>query len=271
MLDKAKTYLAEDDIKSAALELRNALQQNAKNTEARLLLGHISLKIGDNASSLAKIYLATGRFKKLLDEIQPVATWAAENQANLLGLHALALANLDDIKPALNKLEEAKSIKNDALQVLKTTAIFQLAELLDGDIEKTLTQALLLYPANNELLFIQASNYTQKDEHTKAAAVYKKIINKERSGLITADVHKASIGLAQLQFQDDKLDLASATLSPVLQSNNSSPEANFLSGKISFYQKNHTQALEHIRRVLAVAPEHAPSLLLMGEINYVLI
>jgi len=290
MLDKAKTYLAEDNIKSAALELRNVLQKNTKNTEARFLLGTISLHLGDNASAekefnrallsggdqqkiqpaLARIYLATGRFKKLLDEIKPVDTWTAENQANILGLHALALANLDEIKPALSKLEEAKKVKHDALHVLKTTAIFQLAKLLDGDIEKTITQALSLYPSNNELLFIQASNFTQKEKDAEASAIYQKIIHNERSGLITADVHKASIGLAQLQFQTGKLDLASATLAPILRGNNSSPEANFLSGKINFQQNNNAQALEQIRRVLAAVPDHAPSLLLIGRINYAL-
>jgi predicted Zn-dependent protease len=47
MLNNAKDYLNKGDLLAASIELRNALQNNTKNAEARYLPGNINLKICD--------------------------------------------------------------------------------------------------------------------------------------------------------------------------------------------------------------------------------
>jgi Tfp pilus assembly protein PilF len=47
MLNNAKDYLNTGDLLATSIELRNTLQNNNKNAEARYLLGNINLKIGD--------------------------------------------------------------------------------------------------------------------------------------------------------------------------------------------------------------------------------
>jgi cytochrome c-type biogenesis protein CcmH/NrfG len=51
MVEAAKQYLAEKDIRKAALELKGALQKNPANGEARYLMGQINLDIGDSAAA----------------------------------------------------------------------------------------------------------------------------------------------------------------------------------------------------------------------------
>lgn len=290
MLDKAKTYLDKGNPKAATLELRNVLQKNNRNAEARFLLGNVSLKIGDFATAekefgratlagwdqqqtqlaLARIFVATKKFQKLLDEITIQDTWSPDTRANISALRAIAEASLNKTQQAQSTLEEARSTKPNAFQVLKATAMFQLTGLQNGDAEQTLTQALLLYPDNNELLFIRASHYMQNKKLSAATDTYKKIINNEPPNLTTADGHKAKIGLARLQIIQNNLDEAIATLTPLLNKNDNDPEANYLRGLISFSKKEYNQAEDYIRKLLAVIPNHNRSQHLMGEIKYTL-
>ena len=290
LLDKAKTYLNENNPKAAVLELRNVLQKNHKNAEARFLLGNINLSIGDFATAeeefgkaalagwdqqqiqpaLASIFIATRKYQKLLDEIIIQDDWSAEVRANTTALRALAEANLDKPELAKTSLEKAISYKKDTLQVFKTTAIFQLAGLLKGDVAKTLELALSHYPDNTGLLLLLASYSTQTNKLDDAVNAYKKIISSQPPGLITADAHKAHIGLTRLQIADNKLDDAVATLAPLLKRNKNDIEANYLSGLINFRKKDYNQAEDHIRKLLAVIPDHAPSHQLMGQIKFAL-
>ncbi len=290
LLDKAKTYLDENKPKAAALELRNVLQKNNKNAEARFLLGSISLTIGDFTTAekefgratlagwdqqqiqpaLASIFIATGRYQKLLDEIINQDDWSAKTRANIAAQRAMAEASLDKSELAKSTLNDARSYKADAFHVFKTTAIFQLAGLQEGDVAKTLELALSHYPDDTEFLLLLAIHNAQINKLDAAADAYKKIISNQPANLISTNIHKARIGLARLQIAENKLDKAEKTLAPLLKNNKNNPEANYLSGLISFSKKNYGQAEEHIRKLLTIMPDHVPSHQLMGKIKFAL-
>ncbi|MDX2505566.1 MAG: PEP-CTERM system TPR-repeat protein PrsT [Gammaproteobacteria bacterium] len=290
MLQNAKTYLDKGDPKAASLELRNVLQKNNENAEARFLLGSINMKIGDLTTAekefrraahagwdhqqtqlaLARIFIATKKLQKLLDEIVNQNTWSSDTRANISALRALAEAGLSKPELAKTTLEEARNYKANALQVLKTTAIFQLAGLQDGNAAQTLDLALSHYPDNTELLLLLASYDIQNKKLSAAADTYRQIISIEPSNLITANVHKAHIGLARLQVFENNLDEAIVTLAPLLKRNENDPGANYLSALISFNQGNYNRASDHMHNLLALAPDHSQSQQLMGKIKYAL-
>ena len=150
MLQNAKTYLDKGDLMAASIELRNTLQKNNDNAEARYLLGSVSLEIGDLTTAekelrraalagwneeetqigLARVLIARKEFQKLLDEIVIVNTWSPATRANISGLRALAEASQGRIPEAKTTLDEGRAYMADAFQVLKTTAMFQLAGIL---------------------------------------------------------------------------------------------------------------------------------------------
>lgn len=290
MLDKAKTHLHDGDLKSGAIELRNTLQKNSENAQARYLLGSISYRFGDMDAAekefrraalagwdqqqtqlaLARTFIAKNELQKLLDEIIVQETWSANNRANISALRALAEASLNQTELAKTTLEKARNYQENALQVLKTTAIFQLADLLDGDATQTLKLALSQHTDNTELLLLLASYNLQNNKLTAAEAGFKKTIQLEPAGLITVTTLKANIGLARVQILNNELDQAKALLASVLKSNKNNPEANYLSGFIHFSQQDFSRAEEYIRNLLSILPNHVQSHQLMGKIKYAL-
>ena len=55
LVESAKVYIEKNQLREATLELKNALQANPKNAEARYLLGELNIIFGDMASA-AKEY-----------------------------------------------------------------------------------------------------------------------------------------------------------------------------------------------------------------------
>ena len=290
MLQNAKAYLDKGELMAASIELRNTLQKNHENAEARFLLGSINLKIGDLTSAekefrqaalagwneeetnegLARIFIARNEFQKLLDEIVIKNTWSPATRANISALRALAEASLGQTLQAKTTLAKGNEYKANAFQVLKTTAIFQLFGMLEGEASNTLKTALSLYPENPDLLLLHASSDIQNSNLTRAAETFRKIISLDPPKLITFNGRRAHIGLAHLLIIGKNYDEAITTLAPILKVNNKDPEANYLGGLLAFQQRDYHRAEGHMRTLLAIAPDNSPSQLLMGKIKYAL-
>jgi len=290
MLQNAKTYLDKGELQAASIELRNTLQKNNENAEARYLLGNVNLEIGDIASAekefkraalagwneeetqigLARVLIVRKEFQKLLDEIVIDNTWSPATRANISGLRALAEASQSRIPEAKTTLDEGRTYMADAFQVLKTTAMFQLNGIQEGDASNTLKTALALYPDNPELMLLDASKDLRNNNPSRAADTFRKIIDLEPSNLITPNGRRARIGLTRLQIIENSYDEANVTLEPLLKRNNKDPEANYLAVLLAYGQGDYNSAEDHVRILLAMAPNNSQLQQLMGKIKYAL-
>lgn len=288
MLMNAKKHLDNGELMAASIELRNTLQENTENAEARYLLGNVSLKAGDLKTAekefrqaadagwdqeavqlqLARIFISKKAYKKLLIEIETVDTWSVDTRANIAGLRALAEAGLNNVTKAKNTLDEGRSLNKDAIQVLRTTAILQLAGILEGDASSTLETALSLNPDNPEILLLHASNDIQNKNLSRATDTYKRIIALDPAKLVTANGRKARIALSRLQIIQKDYNTAEKTLAPLLKISDKDPEVNYLTGLLAFKQGSLNRAEDHLRKILTVAPDNTQVQLLMGKIKY---
>jgi len=290
MLQSAKTYLDKGELMAASIELRNTLQKNNENAEAHYLLGIINLRIGDLTSAekelrqaadagwsqesiqlqLARILVSRKAFKQLLKEIKPLDTWSVDARANIAGLRALAEAGLNNKTKASIAIDEGRKLNKGAVQVLRSTAILQLAGLLEGDASNTLDTAKSLHPDNPEILLLHAMNDVRNKQLSRAAETFSIVIALDPAKFLTMTGRKARLSLARLQIAEKKYGEADSTLAPILKNSSKDPEASYLTGMIAYTQGNFNRAEDYIRKLLAVLPDNLQAHLLMGKIKYTL-
>jgi len=288
LLQRAKGYLVEREINAAAIELRNALQENPDNAEARYLLGLIYLDYGDflaaekefrragkagwneadTFTGLARVLAGQKNYKRLVDKIEVKDSFPVTVQADLLALRAVAEAGLGDPDQAGTTLAEAARLDADAFQVLNATVQLQLVNGQSSAAKDTLAAALREYPDNPELLLLAAGMAAQEKDESSAIETYQRVIDSDTDGFITLYGSRARLSLAQLHILAQDLDQAEALLKPLYRRNPGDPYLNYLGGLLAFLRGDYDKAEEHLLKVLKLASEHVPTRLLFGTVNY---
>ena len=94
-VEEAKTHLAAGKHKAAIIELKNALQKNGKNQEARWLLGKVYFDQGQFADA-AKELTRAQEFGQSEDDVLPLLSQSLLTQGESDKLQELSADNLSD-------------------------------------------------------------------------------------------------------------------------------------------------------------------------------
>lgn len=215
-LERAHTYADEADFESARIELKNALQLDSSNAEARCLLGQLHLEVGNLLDAekelergralgcpddavlplLAQTQLARGEFQSVL-ALEP-GQIGADARSHLLSLQAIASL-------FLGQAVQADELVALALEASPQSTHAQLAaariEALSGDsgkairmIDSVLGQA----PENHEAWRLKGHTYWRMLQLREAREAFGQSIANTR--LPIAD--HVSRGLINIQMED---------------------------------------------------------------------
>jgi putative PEP-CTERM system TPR-repeat lipoprotein len=283
-VQEAKTLQAKGDNKAAIIQLKNALQKDADNKEARYLLGLIYNQTGDFASAekelrkaqqlgyepgktlaaLGRALLGKGEFQKVLDEIKPTADAKGEALAGVMtyrGNAALALGKKDVAKAAFATAVNSDPAFSDAyLGAARLAAA-------EKDLDETLRQvdvALLKSPKNVDAWLMKGDALRAQAKNEEAITAYQQAL-KVDDGNVTARMSLASIYLAA-----DKFDAARAEISAARKAAPNNPMTRYMQALVDFRQAKYPEARDNLQEVLKSAPEHMPSILLSGAVAYAL-
>ena len=282
LVTEAKAYQQKGDHKAAVIQLKNALQKNPDDMEARYLLGTIYNETGDPqsaekeirkavslgmsrdkaASSLGKALLMQGQFQKVLDETTQVPDAKSDAEISILRGNAYL---------ALGKNADAKASFESALKdkVNATAALIGLAKhaLIEKDFDtatRLSEQAINQNPKNVEAWLFKGDLLRAQGKVEPALAAYDETL-KLKPDNTSAHIVKANLEIGAGKFNEAKLDIdAAKKVTPngliVL----------YTQALLDFSQKKNTAALESLQQVLRVAPEHMPSVLLAGAVQLAL-
>ena len=168
-VQRAQDYLDRGELNVARIELKNALQQNRENAQARLLLGELKLKVG-NAPAAEKELRRASELGLADGALLPLLARALLAQGKYDELRALPLGNLT------TKEQKAEILTAQGLGKPGQTEMLAAAELMIGE-------ALLLDPQSAYAGVARASLLAVKKEYAGA--------RKELDGILERDADYA--------------------------------------------------------------------------------
>lgn len=280
-LASAKQLESAGDRKGALIEIKNALQQQPDNGEARFLLGRTYYADNDFANAekelrlaiakgyqspeasilLARTLLLTRQPKKVLDEIATLPSATADTNATILALRAHAHAQTGDqenMQTSLRQADELVAEHPDTLAVRAGMAY------TSGDAAQALAlveKAIAKADARVDLLVMQADLLRALKRGDQALAAYGKALTLEPGNL------PARLAVAQHHLGTENLDKAQAELKILHTYAPNNLMGRYLEGLIEFRRKNFDASNLKLQEVLRGAPDFAPANLLVGAIS----
>ncbi|MDX1654678.1 MAG: tetratricopeptide repeat protein [Candidatus Competibacteraceae bacterium] len=194
-LERAVSSLEQGDLRTGVIELKNALQQNPDNAQARLLLGKTYLQLGDPVAAekelrrardlavgrqqwlppLGEAYLAQSQFQRLLDEITLEADDPKPLQAQALALQGLAELGRGDRETARARLSRALELDDGQIN-----ALLGLARLTINDdpqqAQALLERALDKQPDSFQVWQLQGQLHQAQGEHKAAIEAFDRVL-----------------------------------------------------------------------------------------------
>jgi putative PEP-CTERM system TPR-repeat lipoprotein len=281
-IQRAKDFEDRGNLKSSIIELKNVLQKNPKNPQARLLLGQIYLKSGMGSEAekefsqaeklgvgheavqlqLGEALLLMGEYQRVLDEIQPGERTSKTNLAYILRLRADSLFKQGKLKDACNLYQE--SLQTDTSHPPTYWGLAQCA-IAEHDLIKArewLDSALKIKDKQAQT-WIFIGDWEQLSRNPKGALdAYTAALRVEPNNQ-EALQNRAALYMAMGQLAAAQADVEKVTkLAP------RSIATRYLQALLSFEQKQFPAARDAIQQVLQNKPDHMPSLLLAGATAY---
>ena len=281
LLSSARDYQAKNDHNAAIIQLKNVLQKQPENGEARLLLGQSALVLGDAPT-------AEKELRKALEYGQPPAIVVPLIAAALLQggspdkvISEFGEKTLDDAKANAElkaHVGEAHLGKGDpksaatafatALQSDPANVRAQLGNI------RLMAGAGKLPEATSDAEKLAAAYPTSPDAHLLVSQL--KLAQGDRAGAVASlqraiDAAPANAGprlqLIALLIADHQLDAATAQIAAARAARAPALQLLFFESQVAAGNKDFAKAREIVQQVLKKAPGHVPSLVLLGGLE----
>ena len=277
----AKTYIEQNDINSAVIELKNALQKDPDYAEARWLLGSSYLKIGDGFAAWKELGLAEslgyggseliaakleslllqGRLDEILAETENL------DRSDSASLALLALRG--DALFRQGKLAEAEEIyravlSEDETSIRARLGLAQVAirrvDFVQAALE--LEDAKKINPDDHRIWSLQGELEILRNQPADAETAFREAVR-----LAGYDL-EAQLGLATSLLLQKKYTEALVPIATVEERYPSHPMARYYRAYIAYQEDRIENARDLLLGILKAQPGHLNSLLLISDIYY---
>jgi len=282
LLASARDYMAKNDNKAAIIQIKNALQSDPNQPEARFLLGKALLDSGDATAAelelkkaldlkqapeqvvplLARALLQTQRFKEVSEQFAKTELSTPESKADLLTSLTIAYAAQNNEAASKEALAQALAAKPDFEPALLVQARMQAGQRdLPGALA-AVEAIVAKNPANHEAWKFKGDLLAGQRDADGALAAYRKAAE------IRPEFFAAHSAIVSLLLQQGKTDEAAQQLAALKKIAPNNSQAVYLDAQIAYQKQDYKGADELLQQLLKVAPNHPGALQLAGAVAF---
>ncbi|MFC1747497.1 XrtA/PEP-CTERM system TPR-repeat protein PrsT [Pseudomonadota bacterium] len=290
-LDRGKEYFYDGDYKASVLELKNALQQNHKNGEARWLLAHNYIILGDGVSAEKELKIASELgitspeltlntakamymqrdFQRLIDTFEKNSDIGSVAANSTLQTY-IARAYL-----GLVKFEEAEQAFNEAYKIQPSNpeALIGLARLASTkknieEAEKRVAEVIQLAPEDAGIWLAKGDIESELRNHADAEQSYQKVIDLEGGKVLTYASSRAQMGIIRTKLALKKTSEAKEHLDVLAKVSPKHLFVIYFRGVIAHNEGDFAAALIDFQDIEKRYPDFRQNILMLGATHLAL-
>jgi putative PEP-CTERM system TPR-repeat lipoprotein len=280
-LQRARDRQEQGDVKGSVIELKNAVQKDPQNAQARWMLGqaYLRAKLPENAIKeleaaqrlgvgtsalqvdLAEALLLQRDFSAVLDRVQLDSQAPAAQRARAMQLRADALIGLGKVPEACALYGESSATDPKLAKAHIGLGTCAFLEDKPDAAEAQVRRAIELDPSNPDHKLMLANLARAGGNRDAAIAAYGEALKNEPAN-IDALSGRALALLAQNRAKDAEKDVRS-----LREAYPRHYMVNYLDAALAAHNQQYEKARDLLQNNLKAAPNHVESLFLLGAVN----
>jgi putative PEP-CTERM system TPR-repeat lipoprotein len=282
-MQRASEFQAQGKLESAIIELKNAVQKNPKNAEARQRLGEIYIAqgLGEAAEGelkraqdlgidyellkvpMGQALLLQGEYARILREVRTAPTSPPENVPKILEIQGRAQLGANHFEEGCQLFAQAQD--DDPKYIPSYWGLTRCA-VARGKVEeahKELDKAIELDGKNSGTWSLLGDLERATKRVPEAETAYANALKYDSKNV------DALLGRALVRIESNQLEEANRDIDAAQVVARNSPLANQLRGVVQFRQAKFDAAQASFQTVLKAQPNYLPAVLWLGLTNYV--
>ncbi len=270
------------EVKTAIIKLKNLLQENPEDAEARFSLGKIYIKAGEIASAEKELrraqqlgmpvekvaelildaYVSQGKFDEVMNYLGRYQTSESRLQATFHAFEGIVKLSRKQEARAKELFDQAVGLDANNLRATLGLASYYIGQNQDQEALKLLSAFLDQDSSNVRVLALRGELLRKAGKLDEAEKDYLQVLN------LNPNFSQARLGLAFIQATRKDPDAVLATIEKLPAQFQKSPVSKYLTGLSWYLKQDMDKAEENLQEVLKFVPDHVQTHLLSGIIYY---
>lgn len=280
-IQRAKDSQSQNDLKTAIIELKNAVSKSPDNAQARLLLAESYVKTGQGESAekelqraqalgvnkeiivplLGEALIQQRAYQPVLDQINGEPQFSAANRARIDSLRADALHGLGKIEAGCELYSQAHNLDRENLIAYHGLAACAWVKGDQAASQQWLEEALKLAPNDDPTLRLLAQRKLEKGQLDEAAAYLDRAIKTGNPSIST----RTRLGIVRL-MQNQSAE-ARQQAEAIRKQTPKHPDADYLDAFASYLDGKKPEALSSIQTAIKKGGDVPDYLMLLATLQ----